>query len=250
MTSSSHPDVPLIKPSSAASSNRRQAIDVKHLNRGIIYGNKRAVSRATREEKNVNVTVTFESVANVKPAEEREISHDVVDHGIDIDDDGYDTDLDADDDSRSFDHSGRAAYLDACRLLNVIPVSFFLRHMKDTLLDMKHHGLGPVNVRPIAMSLITNSNVTAFNLKDNYLGPTGCRIICDMLTENCYITNLDLTNNHLDHSSCVNICRALRVNTTITHLELAGNELDDKCAPPLAEMVLVRFVKIDNVGWA
>ncbi len=54
----------------------------------------------------------------------------------------------------SYDVTGKAVYVEMCRKLDVIPASYFLRHMKDTRLEMKHHGLGPAGVKPLAVSLV------------------------------------------------------------------------------------------------
>ena len=55
-----------------------------------------------------------------------------------------------------YDHTGKTAYVEACRLLGVVPASFFLRHMHDATLTMKHHGLGMLGMKAIAMSLVVS----------------------------------------------------------------------------------------------
>lgn len=53
-----------------------------------------------------------------------------------------------------FDHSGKTAYIEACQRSNVVPVSYYLRHMHDSQLRLCHHQLGSGAIKPIAVSLV------------------------------------------------------------------------------------------------
>ena len=53
----------------------------------------------------------------------------------------------------TYDHSGKTSYIDECKRLGVVPASYFLRHMQDKHLSMKHHGLGAAGMKAIADSL-------------------------------------------------------------------------------------------------
>ena len=55
-----------------------------------------------------------------------------------------------------FDVSGRATYLSACADCGVIPASYYLRHMKQTSLEMHHHGLGEKGARALAIALVVS----------------------------------------------------------------------------------------------
>jgi hypothetical protein len=44
-------------------------------------------------------------------------------------------------------------YVETCHVMGVVPVSYFIRHMNDTELVMKHHGLGPQGAKAIAVPL-------------------------------------------------------------------------------------------------
>ncbi len=57
----------------------------------------------------------------------------------------------------TFDVTPRAVYVASCRRHGVVPASYFLRHMHDAHLDMKHHGLGPSGVRPVAVALVVST---------------------------------------------------------------------------------------------
>lgn len=54
----------------------------------------------------------------------------------------------------AYDPTGRTAYIEGCKKVGVVPASYFLRHMNDPHLSMKHHGLGSQGMRAIAMSLV------------------------------------------------------------------------------------------------
>ena len=56
--------------------------------------------------------------------------------------------------SSTYDRTGKAMYLENCKHAKVIPASYFLRHMFDNELEMKHHGLGPEGIKPLAVALV------------------------------------------------------------------------------------------------
>ena len=53
-----------------------------------------------------------------------------------------------------YDVTGRATYLQACRDSGVIPVSYFHRNLQQPDIDIKHHGLGPMGAKAIAIALV------------------------------------------------------------------------------------------------
>ena len=52
------------------------------------------------------------------------------------------------------DFSCQGIYLEACKKQKVIPASYFLRHMNDSVLKMKHHGLGIPGIKPVSIALV------------------------------------------------------------------------------------------------
>lgn len=58
-----------------------------------------------------------------------------------------------------FDHSGKTSYIEACQRSNVVPVSYYLRHMHESELKLRHHQLGSHAVKPIAASLVVSFKV-------------------------------------------------------------------------------------------
>ena len=62
-------------------------------------------------------------------------------------------------DREVFSASERAVYVESCKKAGVIPASYFLRHIDDTHIEMKHHGLGPQGIKPIAIALVVSVGV-------------------------------------------------------------------------------------------
>lgn len=57
-----------------------------------------------------------------------------------------------------YDVTGRTTYLQACRDAGVIPVSYFHRNMQEPEVDIKHHGLGPLGAKAIAIALVVSGD--------------------------------------------------------------------------------------------
>nr|CAB3263531.1 leucine-rich repeat-containing protein-like [Phallusia mammillata] len=152
-------------------------------------------------------------------------------------DDGYDTDLEVEESKDEYDATGKTTYRDACKQYGVIPVSYFLRHMQDSELIMRHHGLGPAGAKAIAVSLVSNTKILKLDLSDNWLNPQGGIAISDMLIENCYISELILSDNHLQCAGAKAICETLQENVTINRVTLSGNDFDDAASVPLSEFI-------------
>ncbi|XP_064612772.1 leucine-rich repeat-containing protein 74B-like isoform X1 [Liolophura sinensis] len=159
--------------------------------------------------------------------------------GVDITDErAWDTDLEVEEPREAYDHTGKASYIEGCKRLGVIPASYFLRHMNDPHLDMKHHGLGVIGVKAIAVSLVSNPHVTHLNLRDNWLGTEGGVAICEMLRENCFIVDLDLSDNKLGMEFATVITDVILSSGNLTHLTLSGNNFDDSAGQHFAEAIM------------
>ncbi|XP_053374994.1 leucine-rich repeat-containing protein 74B-like isoform X4 [Mercenaria mercenaria] len=160
-------------------------------------------------------------------------------NAVDITDEkAFDTDLEVEDQSTTYDHTGKTAYIDTCKKLGVVPASYFLRHMQDRHLNMRHHGLGPAGMRALAESLSSNTSVLELDLSDNWLGAQGGLAVCEMLKDNCFITELNLSDNRLGTGCAPHLAQIMQQNVTLTHVTLSGNEFDDHSAPYFAEAIL------------
>ncbi|XP_064619359.1 leucine-rich repeat-containing protein 74B-like isoform X3 [Lineus longissimus] len=203
---------------------------------------RRTVSRAGRKTpSNLQNDYLGESSADESDDNRKDTATDFFDYGVDIstDDKAWDTDLEAEDTKEAYDHTGKTTYIEACKKIGVIPVSYFLRNMHNPKLIMKHHGLGPQGVKPICISMVSNTHVVKLSLADNWLGPQGGQHVSEMLKENCFIQEMDLSDNRVGQLFAETLVDLLSVNITMTKLVLSGNELDDKAAIYLAEAIMV-----------
>ncbi|XP_064622535.1 leucine-rich repeat-containing protein 74A-like, partial [Lineus longissimus] len=154
-------------------------------------------------------------------------------------DSGWDTDLDEDDEGKlNFDVTGKNIYLETCNEMGVVPASYFIRHMNDTTLVMKHHGLGAHGAKAIAVPLCTNTTVLSLDLEDNSLEAEGAHCIADMLRDNCYITELNVSRNYIASDGARAICDMLPTNRTLAKLNMSWNGLKDKDAEFLSTFIL------------
>ena len=62
----------------------------------------------------------------------------------------------------TFDGSLRSVYLESCRKNKIIPANYFLRHMLDPDLAMRHHGLGPDGIKPLSVALVVRLATVIF----------------------------------------------------------------------------------------
>lgn len=47
-------------------------------------------------------------------------------------------------------------YLQACKLVGVVPVSFFIRNLDSPTMILTHHGLGPMGCKALAIALVVS----------------------------------------------------------------------------------------------
>lgn len=47
-------------------------------------------------------------------------------------------------------------YLQACKLVGVVPVSYFIRNLDSTTMSLTHHGLGPLGCKALAIALVVS----------------------------------------------------------------------------------------------
>ncbi|NXT41925.1 LR74A protein, partial [Pelecanoides urinatrix] len=137
---------------------------------------------------------------------------------------GSDTDLEAEDPEKAFAGiTGAELYLEACRLMEVVPVSHFIQNLAKPYINLNHHGLGPKGVKAIAIALVSNATVTHLELEDNCILAEGAICIAEMLRENSSLQELNISNNHLDTAGAEAIASLLLDNLSYLHaLHLSG----------------------------
>ncbi|XP_062584538.1 leucine-rich repeat-containing protein 74B-like [Saccostrea cucullata] len=175
----------------------------------------------------------------------------------------YDTDLEVDADKlifpEKYDHdtTGKSVYLKKCEEIGVQPITYFINHMQDTQLVMKHHSLGPQGMKAIAKPLEVNTVIEKIDLEGNYILGEGAIYLTKVLRENVYVTELILCDNKIGNDGAQALCELLSENKTIIHLNLTGNDIEDSAAEAFYEMLtrnasiktlMLRHNKFEDVG--
>ncbi|XP_075782929.1 leucine-rich repeat-containing protein 74A isoform X1 [Pelodiscus sinensis] len=157
--------------------------------------------------------------------------------------DSSDTDLEIEDNERSFATTkGEELYLEACKLVGVVPVSYFIRNMEEPYMNLNHHGLGPKGAKAIAIALVSNTTIIHLELEDNWILAEGVMCLVQMLRENCYIQELNISNNHLDTEGAEAISRIFLDNiSSLRAVQLSGNNFREETAQFFAEALLGNY---------
>ncbi|RXN22818.1 leucine-rich repeat-containing 74A [Labeo rohita] len=121
------------------------------------------------------------------------------------------------------DLSTEELYLQACKLVGVVPARYFLRNLGSATINLNHHGLGPLGAKALAIALVTDMHTTTLELADNFLSAEGARYLTEMLRADFTIQNLDLSDNHLQSAGAECVAKMLLENISIKSLKLSGN---------------------------
>nr|XP_060476340.1 leucine-rich repeat-containing protein 74A isoform X6 [Panthera onca] len=141
------------------------------------------------------------------------------------------TDLEIEDTEKLFTTGQRELYLEACKLVGVVPVSYFIRNMEESYMNLNHHGLGPSGTKAIAIALVSNTSVVTLELADNCIMEEGTLSLVQMLQENYYLQDLNISNNDLGLKGASTISEFLQRNTSsLLNLQLSGNNFKDEAA--------------------
>ncbi|NWY55524.1 LR74A protein, partial [Chionis minor] len=191
---------------------------------------------------------------------------------------GSDTDLEVEDHEKTFAGiTGTDLYLEACRLMEVVPVSHFIQNLAKPYINLNHHGLGPKGVKAIAIALVSNATITHLELEDNCILAEGAICIVEMLRENSSLQELNISNNHLDtagaeaiasllldnmsylralqlsgrlRSHCLRTFVSLQGNYRVKELDLSHNEFSEKGGRLLGQMLASNTtLEILDLSW-
>ncbi|XP_069321255.1 leucine-rich repeat-containing protein 74A isoform X3 [Eulemur rufifrons] len=133
------------------------------------------------------------------------------------------TDLEIEDTEKFFTTGQKELYLEACKLVGAVPVSYFIRNMEESYMNLNHHGLGPKGTKAIAIALVSNTAVTKLELEDNCIMEQGVLSLVEMLQENYYLQEMNISNNNLGLEGAKIISEFLqRDSSSISNLELSG----------------------------
>ncbi|XP_066468195.1 leucine-rich repeat-containing protein 74A [Tiliqua scincoides] len=163
-------------------------------------------------------------------------------------DDSSETDLEIEDIDRSFAVTikGAELYTEACKLVGVVPVSYFIRNMEESVMNLNHHGLGPKGTKALAIALVSNTTITHLELEDNWILGEGTTYLVQMLRENCYIQEMNISHNHLNTDGAEAICRMFYNNiSNIRAIQLAGNDFREESAIYFSESLMTNYRVIE-----
>ncbi|XP_028922622.1 leucine-rich repeat-containing protein 74A isoform X2 [Ornithorhynchus anatinus] len=153
------------------------------------------------------------------------------------------TDLEIVESERLFTTGQAELYLEACKVVGVIPVSYFLRNMEEAYMNLNHHGLGPKGTKAIAIALV--------NISNNHLDTEGAKIITGLLLENLSsVWSLQLSGNNFREESAQYFSEALMVNYRTKELDLSHNEFSEKGGEFLGHMLAYNEgLTVLNLSW-
>ncbi|KAM9777594.1 uncharacterized protein lrrc74a [Neosynchiropus ocellatus] len=132
-------------------------------------------------------------------------------------------------------------YLEACRLVGVVPVSHFLRNLSSSTMTLSHHGLGPLGCKALAVALVTDMDIHTLELADNNIQADGVKHLLELLRANFTVQNLDLSDNHLRSEGAEHVAKLLLDSVSLRTIKLSGNGFIDDDAKHLAEALSVNF---------
>ncbi|NXH66308.1 LR74A protein, partial [Hydrobates tethys] len=183
-----------------------------------------------QSEETSNTSESLESVSLADASEEKATQ-------------GSDTGLEVEDPEKAFAGiTGTELYLEACRLMEVVPVSYFIQNLAKPYINLNHHGLGPKGVKAIAIALVSNTTVTHLELEDNCILAEGAICIAEMLRENSSLQKLNISSNHLDTAGAEAIASLLLDNMSYLHtLQLSGNNFGEDTASYFAEALMGNY---------
>ncbi|KAK2489807.1 hypothetical protein MC885_013202 [Smutsia gigantea] len=140
------------------------------------------------------------------------------------------TDLEIEDTEKFFTTGQRELYLEACKLVGVVPASYFIQNMEESYVNLSHHGLGPNGTKAIAIALVSNTTVLTLELADNCIMEEGVLSLVEMLQENYYLQEM--------------------INYRIKTLDLSHNQFSDKGGEHLGQMLGFNVgLKVLNLSW-
>ncbi|XP_008838335.1 leucine-rich repeat-containing protein 74A [Nannospalax galili] len=146
------------------------------------------------------------------------------------------TDLEIEDTEKFLTIGQKELYLEACKLVGVVPSSYFIRNIEEATMNLNHHGLGPMGTKAIAITLVSNTTILKLELEDNCIMEVGILSLMEMLQENYYLQELNLSNNDLGLEGAKIISDFLQENNSaLWKLKLSGNNFSEESAALLCQ---------------
>ncbi|CAH8849533.1 unnamed protein product [Trichobilharzia szidati] len=128
-------------------------------------------------------------------------------------------------------------YIKNCRASGTIPSRYFLRHLKDENLNLKHSVLGLRKLKPILASISNNFSITQLDLTNACINDECVNDLCHMFRENTCITDLNLSENQITSKSAEILCEVLASATQLLRLNLRKNLFSDSSGIFFSELI-------------
>ncbi|XP_057588619.1 leucine-rich repeat-containing protein 74A [Hippopotamus amphibius kiboko] len=152
------------------------------------------------------------------------------------------TDLEIEDTEKFSTTGQRELYLEACKLVGVVPISYFIRNMEESCVNLSHHGLGPKGTKAIAIALVSNTTVLTLELADNCIMEEGILSLVEMLQENYYLQEMNISDNDLGLQGARILSEFLHNNTSsLSSLQLSGNNFKEESAELFCQALLTNY---------
>uniref|UniRef100_A0A8C3YTT6 Leucine rich repeat containing 74A n=1 Tax=Catagonus wagneri TaxID=51154 RepID=A0A8C3YTT6_9CETA len=152
------------------------------------------------------------------------------------------TDLEIEDTEKFFTAGQKELYLEACKQVGVVPVSYFIRNMEEPCVNLNHHGLGPNGTKAIAIALVSNTTVLTLELADNCIMEEGVLSLVEMLQENYYLREMNISDNNLGWEGARILSEFLQNNTSsLFSLRLSGNNFKEESAELFSQALSANY---------
>nr|XP_048305237.1 leucine-rich repeat-containing protein 74A isoform X3 [Myodes glareolus] len=146
------------------------------------------------------------------------------------------TDLEIEDTEKFLTIGQKELYLEACKLVGVVPASYFIQNMEESCMNLNHYGLGPKGTKAIAITLVSNTTILKLELEDNSIMEEGVLSLMEMLHENYYLQELNMSDNDLGLEGARIISDFLQENnSSLWKLKLSGNNFKEESAALLCQ---------------
>ncbi|XP_039897608.1 leucine-rich repeat-containing protein 74A [Simochromis diagramma] len=133
--------------------------------------------------------------------------------------DEFDKDLESDGNKINKEMDTAEVYMQACKLVGVVPVSYFIRNLDSPAVTLSHHGLGPLGCKALAIALVVCLKSKS-SFSDNY---------CDLFFfHDCFECIFFPAGNGFTDDDAKYFADALSTNSRIKVLDLSHNEFCGK----------------------
>ncbi|KAK7484966.1 hypothetical protein BaRGS_00023744 [Batillaria attramentaria] len=129
----------------------------------------------------------------------------------------------------------RQEYRAACQEVGTIPCSSFLRSVSRSRVVVGHSGLCPLDIKCIAISLLSDIIVHELHLQDNRMGPEGMQYLAECLQSNRNVKVLDVSDNMLGRTGAKILAEVIKENDALLSLRAAGNKFNSRAGMFIGE---------------